>query len=28
LEVATLTLIYTWFALIPWSNALNLQYSF
>ena len=28
LEVAMLTLIYTWFALIPWSQALNLHYSF
>jgi hypothetical protein len=28
LAVATLTLIYTWFALIPWSKALNLQHAF
>jgi hypothetical protein len=28
LEVASLTLIYTWFALLPWSKALNLQSSF
>ena len=28
LEVAGLTLIYTWFALIPWSRALNRQYFF
>lgn len=28
LEVASLTLIYTWFALIPWSHALNLQSAF
>ena len=28
LEVASLTLIYTCFALIPWSRALNLQFAF
>lgn len=28
LEVASLTVIYTLFALVPWSNTLNLQSSF
>ena len=28
LEVASLTFIYTCFALVPWSRALNLQFAF
>ena len=27
-EVASLTLLYTWFALLPWAHALNFSFSF